>query len=83
MSSPPKVSFDFAVRAPSPAASSPSAFQRKVVRRRSSAPMSCDSSLPASGGSQGKSVMSKTLVPLPDIPRPQPRSSSDIPNGGG
>ena len=41
------------MRVCSPAASRSSAFQRKVVRRRSSAPRRCSVSVPASGGSHG------------------------------
>jgi hypothetical protein len=47
------VSEEAPMRVPSPAASRSSAFQRKVVRSRSSAPMRCSTSLPARGGSHG------------------------------
>ena len=56
LSSPPRVSVDGPSRAFSPAASRPSAFQRNVVRSRSSAPRSCSASVPASGGSHGVSL---------------------------
>ena len=53
LSSPPRVSEEAPTRTCSPAASRPPAFQRNVVRRRSSAPSSCSVSVPAMGGSHG------------------------------
>ena len=50
---PPSVSDETPSRAPRPAASSPSAFHRKVIRSRSNAASRCSSSVPANGGSQG------------------------------
>ena len=49
--SPPSVSEETPIWVPRPVASRSSAFQRKVARRRSSAPTRCSASVPANGGS--------------------------------
>ena len=61
------VSDDAPIRVCSPAASRSSAFHRKVVRNRSSAPTRCSTSVPANGGSHGVSLslMGATLETLP------------------
>ena len=64
-----------------PAASRPSAFQRKVARNRSSAPTSCSTSVPARGGFPRREghrgvvvVIRATVDPVPDVPLPGARA---------